>query len=261
VSEALVSIAGALPADAESLGAFATRLFGDARALESTTPLGSLAAELASSLGGSLSGAEPGTAQWRRESWQSVGIAVDELSSTVLALGLPGGDDSPTARAIAALAAAGEPVVLTLRQLVADSIGHAPTVVFVCESPAVVSAAANRHGAASAALVCVGGHAGAAAVALLQSLERGGTTIRYHGDFDWSGIANARRLARHVAWEPWRFESADYVSACTSLDGLTALRGPAAETPWDPALSPSMATAEKRVEEDLLLETLLADLA
>ena len=266
LTDALVAIADALPAGSESLSDFALRVTGDARALDRFMPLGTLAAGLAAQLGGSTSEATPGSARWHRDSWTCVGVEVDDLSSTVITLGLPGGSSTPTARVLATMAAADQPVVLTLRQLSDHAVGHIPTEVFVCENPSLVSAAADLRGARGAALVCLSGSSSGAGVMLLQGLARGGAALRYHGDFDWEGIGIATNLARHVAWEPWRFASADYESACEragaeSAAPLPLLRGAVLPTPWDPALSDTMASARRKVDDEFNIDQLLNDLA
>ncbi len=215
----------ALPADGESMARFSARVLHRAHALDAGTALGGLAASAAEAIGkavaadGAAAGvvtSRPGSAAWRREAWASVGVLVDDLSSTVLAIGLPGATaaaQGATARALAALTSSGEPAVLTLRQVVADDLGAVPPIVYVCENPAVVSAAGDLLGARSAPLVCLQGQPGAAAVTLLRRLHEGGATLRYHGDFDWGGVTIARTLGSHVAWTPWRFAAADYLAA------------------------------------------------
>lgn len=253
----LNTLAAALPADTEAIGVLAARLFGDAHALDSRTPLGVLGTGLAATLGG----ATPGIgAHARREAWASVGLIVDELSSWVLTLGLAGGTHSPTARTLAALTGAGQPSVLTYRQLSTDAVGAIPAVIHVCENPAVVAAAADRHGTQSAPLVCLSGQPGAAALRLLSLLSEGGAQLRYHGDFDAGGMAIARTLAHRVPWRPWRFAETDYLSAVASLPHLAAFSGAAGETPWSPPLSAALDHHRLRVEEESVLEALLRDL-
>lgn len=224
---------------------------------------------------GSVPGAGPRTsptdaaaesARWRREAWQSVGVILDELTSSVLVLGLPGGSVSPTARALAALGEVGQPVVLTLRQLLTDDLGAMPPVVFVCENPAIVAAAADALGPRSAALVCLNGQPGAATILLLEALAAGGSELRYHGDFDWSGISVARALAERVTWTPWRYCATDYAAACAALTGLPSLlmlpgvNAQSVETAWDADLAEAMAAVGLGVDEELVLPDLLADL-
>jgi uncharacterized protein (TIGR02679 family) len=254
----LVTLASALPAEGEVLGVLAARLFGDAHALDSKTTLGALAVGLAAAIGGSPS---PSSAHARREAWLSCGVVVDELSSTVIALGPPGGATSATARALAALSESGQPAVLTYRQLAVDDIGTCPQVVWVCENPAVVASAADRFGAAAPALVCVNGQPGAAVVRLLTRLVEGGSILRYHGDFDAGGISIARTLARRVPWLPWRFDEEHYRAACASGETFSTFTGTVGETPWDPGLTAAMDELRFRVEEESVLRELLGDLA
>ncbi|NDL55760.1 TIGR02679 family protein [Phytoactinopolyspora sp. XMNu-373] len=247
---------------------FESELFGivthspvDSR-LESSVPVTTAAAAAGKS------GVRRGTAAWRRYAWASVGVLVDDLSSSVLTLGLPGGTSSPTAYALAQLSGAGQPVVLTLRQVMADDPGVIPSVVYVCENPAVVSAAADQLGSASSPVVCVGGQPGSAAVALLNQLGECGAALRYHGDFDWGGISIARTMTSQVGWEPWRFRAADYMSALEGiertgcrLEKLAEPHGGVPGTPWDPELSTTMAHHGLRIEEEFVLDDLLRDLA
>lgn len=253
----LTALAAALPADSPVIGVLAAQLFGDAHALDARTPLGALGAGLAAALGGAAVG--PG-AHARREVWASVGVIVDELSSWVLTVGLTGGTESPTARALAALAEAGQPTMLTYRQLVTDAVGRVPAVVYVCENPAVVAEAADRLGIHSAPLVCLGGQPGAAAVRLLTRLADSGAELRYHGDFDAGGMAIARTLSRHVPWRPWHFAAADYLDAVASLSDLPSFSGVIRETPWSTELAVALAQHRLRVEEESVLELLLSDL-
>jgi uncharacterized protein (TIGR02679 family) len=256
--EQLSVLADALPVQSEVLGVVAARLFGDAHALDMKTALGPLATGLAAASGGGIIGSG---AHGRRAAWLSVGVVVDDLSSFVLTLGLPGGSDSATARALTELAIAGQPAILSYRQVAADGVGASPPVVFVCENPAVVASAADRLGAESAPLVCVGGQPGAAAVRLLVELTSRGSRLRYHGDFDAGGMAIARVLSARVPWEPWRFMAADYNDACASLPGLVPFTGSPGDTAWDPSLAESMVKQRLKVEEESVLENLLADLS
>lgn len=257
IAAQLTRLADALPAEAQVVGVLAAKLFGDAHALDARTPLGTLGGGLAAALGGATLGVG---AQARRDAWASVGVIVDELSSWVLTLGLPGGTESPTARALAAMAETAQPVVLTYRQLAMDAVGAVPPVVYVCENPAVVSAAADRRSVNSCALVCLNGQPGAAAFRLLSQLVEGGAELQYHGDFDAGGMAIARSLARRVPWRSWRFSAPDYVDAVTRMPDLPAFSGVVGETPWSPSLAAALDEHRLRVEEESVLELLLSDL-
>ncbi|MEU6891122.1 TIGR02679 family protein [Streptomyces sp. NPDC046557] len=244
----------ALPADPPvSLPAFAARTLGGAHALDDGAPLATVV------LGGirALTGFPEGTgAEWRREGWASAGLLRDELSSTVLTLNLRG------TRALDWMADAGEPSVLTLRQLIRlPPVPSAPAV-RICENPAVLAAAADVHGPHAAPLVCLQGQPSAAALSLLRHLHEGGAALLYHGDFDWGGLRIASALLRRVPWRPWRYMAADYraAAALAGPEGLP-LAGRQAEAPWDPALAQALLELGVRVEEETVLDALLADLA
>lgn len=198
------------------------------------------------------SGAHPGDA--------SVGLLRDELSSTVLTLGLPG-DAGSTGRMLSALGAAGEPAVITLRQLRQPLAWHlAGTTISVCENPVVVAEAADRLGPASGPLVCVGGQPGMAAMTLLRAAVAAGARLRYHGDFDWDGLRIANVLFGRLPWSPWRFRTADYLAAVGTTNGHP-LDGDPITCTWDTGLSEAMAEHGSAVEEERVLADLLSDLS
>jgi uncharacterized protein (TIGR02679 family) len=159
----------ALPADpAVSLPAFAARVVGAAHALDDGTPLATLVLSGIRALTGFPDGSG---AEWRRRAWASAGLLKDDISSTVLTMGLRG---TP---ALDWLTDAGQPAVLTLRQL-AHHVPTAPVaVVRVCENPAVLSAAADAYGAACPPLVCLQGQPSAAALTLLRALHDAGAPL------------------------------------------------------------------------------------
>ncbi|MFE2304831.1 TIGR02679 family protein [Streptomyces sp. NPDC059411] len=250
---AVTTVLRALPADPPvSLPAFAARVLGSAHALDDGTPQATvtLAAIRA------LTGFPDGTgAEWRREAWASVGLLRDELSSTVLTLNLRG---TP---ALDWAADAGEPCVLTLRQLIRNPLAIPASVVRICENPTVLAAAADTHGGDSVPLVCLQGQPSAAALTLLRHLHQGGTTLHYHGDFDWGGLRIASALLRRVPWLPWRYTTADYRAAALTHPGGPPLTGRRAEATWDPGLPDALDGLGVRIEEEAVLDVLLSDLA
>ncbi|MFF4254971.1 TIGR02679 family protein [Streptomyces sp. NPDC001663] len=242
-----------LPADpAVSLPTFANRTLGDAHALDDGTALATLVLSGVRALTGFPDG---NGAEWRREAWASAGLLRDALSSTVLTLGLRG---TP---ALDWLTDEGEPAVLTLRQLTRNLPGRAPTVVYVCENPTVLATAADTHGPACPPLVCLQGQPSAAALTLLRHLHVHGCTLRYHGDFDWGGLRIADALLRRVPWRPWRYTAADYRTAAATTPLAPPLTGTPATAAWDPDLAAALAELGVRIEEETVLDTLLADLA
>lgn len=256
----LATVVGALPAEPQPVGRFAEQMLGSAHALDDGRPLTALAFQAARVLSDVGDGRG---AAWRREVWVAVGLVRDELSSTVLTLGIPGESSTACGRLLAETAGVGEPTILTLRQLVRGSPAWdlPGTVVSICENPVVVAEAADRLGPRSAPLVCVGGQPGAAAMALLRGLAGAGAVLRYHGDFDWGGLRIANVLVERLDVRPWRYDAAAYRSAVADrrLRGRE-LRGGPVEASWDPSLSALMRRTGRAVEEERVVDDLLGDL-
>jgi uncharacterized protein (TIGR02679 family) len=203
----------------------------------------------------------PRSAAERRDLWDRAGVVENDLSCDVLVLGLAPLEGGLIGDAVRSFAAAGEPVRLTLRQLVGWDC-PLPSVlrVYVCENPVVVAAAADHLEAACPPLICVGGYPNHAVLTLLGRLARY-TEIHYHGDFDWDGLRIANRLLEAVPFRPWRFTAADYRSALAAPKERYELRARQVEAAWDPELAPAMAEAGVAVEEEAVLGELLGDLA
>lgn len=252
----LAAVLAALPCEPEPVGRFAERVLGSAHALDHGLPLTGLAFAAARVLGGMPDG---DGAAWRREVWASVGLLRDELSSTVLVLNLPAATGTPTGRMLAELGAAGEPAVLTLRQLRLPPAMTAGGTVSICENPVVVAEAAERLGPAAAPLVCVGGQPGVAAMALLRALVAGGTRLRYHGDFDWGGLRIGNVVFGRLPVTPWRFDAATYRQVADRTGRV--LGGEPATCLWDPDLTEVMHQIGHAVEEERVVDDLLTDLA
>ena len=79
-------------------------------------PAGTLALSAVRALAGLPFAADVG-AESRRAGWASAGVHLDELSSLVLCLGLPGDAHTALGRVLALQREAGQPAALTLRQL------------------------------------------------------------------------------------------------------------------------------------------------
>jgi len=261
LAEQCVLVLEALPAPGTTLAVLAARSTGDAHALDQGRPLATLVRSAVRSWA-ALPESEAAGAEGRRTVWAAVGVAVDELSSRVLTLGLPGGPDGTTARVLAAAAEGGEPCVLTLRQLTRAKalLGVSGRRVFLCENPAVMAEAARELGSACPPLVCVEGSISVAARVLLPRLAAEGGLPVYHGDFDWGGIRIATDAMRLTGARPWRFTRADYLAALARGLGTPLTTGFPAPTPWDPGLADALGTHRIRVEEELLLDELIADL-
>src|ERR1700757_1386584 len=161
--------------------------------------------------------------------------------------------------------------MLTLRQLRGHDEPLPAGLVRICENPVVIAAAADELGSRCPPLVCVGGQASAAGWRLLDMLASGGAEFRYHGDFDWGGIRIASAVRQRVGqgqprWHPWRYDRDAYEAVAMAVLAVRGaarpprLAGEPVATPWDPGLTAAMTRHGVRVEEELSLDTLLADL-
>jgi uncharacterized protein (TIGR02679 family) len=252
-----------LPSRAIPIGRLAAECCGDAHALDDGRPIGTLVLSAVRALAG-LPFAAEGTADSRRAAWAAVGVRLDELSSLALCFGLPGDTRTALGRTLASCREAGQPAVLTLRQLRCHDERLRAARVWICENPVVVAAAADELGMQCQPLVCIGGQPSAAGWRLLELLADGGSEFSYHGDFDWGGVRIASAVRHRVNWWPWRYDRGAYeaaVSAAQQLLPLAGLVGESAETPWDPELAAAMRHHNRRVEEELTLDTLLQDLS
>ncbi|MFI0908951.1 DUF2399 domain-containing protein [Streptomyces abikoensis] len=131
----------------------------------------------------------------------------------------------------------------------------------ICENPAVLAAAADAHGSDCPPPVCLQGQPSAAALTLLRHLHADGAALFYHGDFDWGGFRIVNVLLSHMPWRPWRFTATDYRALAATTSQLPPLTGTPAASPWDPALAQALSELGVRVEEEVALADLLADLA
>ncbi|HEX6676939.1 MAG TPA: TIGR02679 family protein [Actinomycetes bacterium] len=257
--EQAVAVLDLLPARGQPLSVLAASAAGGGHRLDPDQPLATLVLRAASLIGR----VPPGDgAEWRRTVWASVGVLAGELTNPVLALNLPGDPRTATGQALTLWAEAGQPVHLAARQLLRDPPDLSALQgrdVFVCENPSVVAEAANRLGKASAPLVCANAHPGAAATVLLRQLGAAGARLRYHGDFDWPGITIANGIVARFGALPWRLDTGAYRSAA-DRDG-PPLRGRPVTSTWDPALTQAMLELCVKVEEEQVLDDLLADLA
>ena len=224
-----------LPADGLTRPVLAARALGDAHALDDGRPLAALVNSAVRALAALPADAASG-AEGRRAAWAAVGVALDELSSRVLVLGLPGAATGTTARVLAAAREGGEPCVLTLRQLSKEptDFGVGGRTVHVCENPAVLAAAADELGPDCPPLVCVEGQLSVAARTLLGRLAAEGCPIAYHGDFDWGGIRIAAGVLRLPGALPWRYDGDSYLAAVAGGLGTPLTAGAPAPSPGTP---------------------------
>ncbi|MDI2125102.1 TIGR02679 family protein [Yinghuangia seranimata] len=259
----VVTTLDALPEDAVlGRGELAADVTGTAHGLDD----GTLLARIVLRLYAARQGLDrvPLEAAARRALWQAAGATTDQVSSTVLTLGLrPVGrgvvEDGLRARADAAYESH-----LTERDLarIRGPLVPEGAVVSVCENPRVVEAAADR--AVGTALVCTAGSPATVVQVLLARLAAGGALLRYHGDFDWPGVALAHRVFTRHGADPWRMHAADYeagvAAAQAAATPLERLVGEPVPTPWDTELGPAMCGIGLKVEEETVLDLLVSDL-
>lgn len=277
-----VAVLDELPADTEPLPALAERVTGDTKALAGTRlarlVLRALALRevSAQSDGGSSALAR---AEVQRALWESAGVIPDDLASQILVLGMAAVPGHPLGRWLSEAAAGGVPFRVTLQQLVSMPVSPVVGTVFVCENPSVLRAAAlagilagcpagaglrgepgpdgQRRG--GVAIVCTEGNASAACHRLLASVAGAGASIRWRGDFDWTGLrAVTAAIARYEA-VPWRMNAEDYDLAL-AVGPTARVRGLPAGSPWDPPLAARIAETGRAVMEERLIPLLMADL-
>ncbi|MGW4279927.1 DUF2399 domain-containing protein [Nocardia sp. NPDC004750] len=222
------------------LGQLAAEATGDAHALDYTTELGRTVARLVAIRSGSPPPARPGR-QWRA-AWAAAGVRCDTVSSRVLTLNVP--------LDITAGQRRGAPSWLTLRDLLGTwSFAPVPPVLFVCENPAVVEAAADELGENCPSLVCTDGMPALAALDLLAGAAEAGIDVRVRADIDSAGLIIVRTVQSVVATaQPWRFDAQTY----SSHFGL--------ETCADTWPADLHAQYSKDLHEEAILPLLLADL-
>ena len=206
--------------------------------------------------------AAPGNERERCELWERCGVVLDAVSATMPTWALPVVGDDGWSQSIRQRTALGLPAHVTHLDLAAAParLVEPGTTIAVCENPRVLEAAALqdiRH-----PLVSLAGYPSTVALSLLRRLSADGANLRYHGDFDWTGLRIAGAVMDLA--QPWRMSAADYRQALDDAArdriDVPSLVGAPVASPWDPALSELMANTGRAVEEETVLPTLLDDL-
>jgi uncharacterized protein (TIGR02679 family) len=241
-------------------GELAERVTGTAHGLDDGTLLSRIVLR---ALARAFDVPPPQDARSRRELWETAGVAVDRVSTTVLTYGLAPLGDEPAVRLLRDRTRAGFETHLTLCDLARITWRLPPdTDVHICENPRVVEAAADRG--CVRPLVCSSGNPTTTALTLLDALRAAGARLAYRGDFDWPGIAIANRMIGRYSARPWRMRATDYEEhVATARDRgtpLPPLTGAPVDALWDPELTLAMTALGVAVQEESALELLLADL-
>lgn len=254
--ETALAVLRSLPCDGVSLAVLANDVAGDPHALDPGRSLSSL---VLNGIACATGGEEARDAESARALWESAGVVPDVLSSSVLVLGLPGGNENPLGRWLAAAAEVSEPVVLTLatlrrwppRPLPADSTAY------VVENPSLIADAAAR-GWLGPPLICSSGRPSVATVSLLRRLGSEGAQLRQHADFDHAGLGITAWMADRAGTIPWRMSAADYAGGATRLRSAHRHSAVIPATPWDPTLQLEMSRCGVAVYEEEIRDELLA---
>ena len=253
--EATGRVLARLPAGGIPRARLAAEALGDSHGLDAGSPVATLV------LRAWDFGAPRLPEERLRERWARLGVSVNELARPVLLLNLRALDTSYGARKASSGAELGEPVHLTLRDLLRappnwDVFGKD---VFVCENPQVVATAADLLSYRCAPIVSIEGMPAAAQGVLLSQLAACGARLRYHGDFDWGGISIGNFIMRMFGAIPWRFGACDYAENVSHVNA--PLSGTRTEASWDHALAHAMASRGVLIHEEAVMDTLLHDLA
>ena len=237
----------------------AARVLGDAHALDDDSPVGRLVLAALACLDGTV---PPLRAADRRRLWADQGVISDETSSTVLTLGLRPMADGPLTEAAALWASSDVPLPIPLAAVQSERWRvPAGTPIWICENPSVLAAATGT----GATVISLDGRPSVAANLLLAALAECGAVLRYHGDFGGGGISIANQTIGQFGALPWRFGFDDHALALDrAIAGGTALRplrGQVPDARWDAALAPAIRAAGVEIEEEMVLDFLLADLA
>ena len=239
------------------LPALAADVTGDTKALSHGTALSTLVLR---ALAIKTGAGRPGTAGERRNLWEANGVVVDDLASRVLVLNIPA-EGQGLAEWLVGAARLGVPFYVTLHQLMTLPLTIRGALVRVCENPAVLRRASAELGAGSAPLLCTEGQPSAAFHQLADAVVSGGGQLRYHGDFDWPGLAIASSVMRRHGALPWRMGAADYLAGLRVDVEHVKLTGTPQSAPWDPELGQVMTAAGRVLFEENMADNLVRDLS
>jgi uncharacterized protein (TIGR02679 family) len=239
------------------LANLAAECAGDSHALDRGQPLATLCLRAFAAIYGvdGQRGAEA-----RRKAWLAARVIIDDLSAPVLVYNLRATTGSPLGQVLDLHRQQGEPAFLTYRQLQRgrpfEPLDPVMRMVFICENPSIVSAAAREIGAGCRPIVCTNGQPASAAKLLLSQLRRAGAELYCHADFDWTGLRIIDQLVRECAAIPWHMTFAAY----NSVDGGVPLDPQPLTTVWAPDLADAMRARRIAIFEEQVVRSLLEDL-
>ena len=216
----------------------------------------------------------PRSASERRRLWEALGVVVDRVSATCLVWNitpapmpaaltpiLAGAGPSGTAHrtdggppAPGAADAGVAPRHLTWWDLDSGVAFLKGQRTLVCENPRTLEAIAERGPTAEGiGLVCTMGRANLVVQEVLKRLVTSGAVLRYHGDFDWAGLALANSCLAEFGAAPWLMGPDDYHGG----HGSEPLSGRPIQADWDQELAAAMRARGVAVHEEAVLESLV----
>jgi uncharacterized protein (TIGR02679 family) len=245
--------AAADPARPVAITVVAATRFGDAHALDPDQPAGRLFTRLVALLHDrdpdTLASAE------RRRLLRAIGLADDDVSSTVAVWNLPLPDGHPAAGLAAACTRDRIPFALTLGQLRQWPPAPAPVRILVVENPSVLSAAAERTH--PDVVVCTSGVPNAAVHELLTALAGPATRMDVHADYDEVGLRIVAELAAAYGANPWKMDAPTYETAAAA-SSVPLPDGAAPDSPWDGQLAIAMKRIGRAAYEEHVIDKVLS---
>jgi uncharacterized protein (TIGR02679 family) len=239
------------------LANLAAECAGDSHALDRGQPLATLCLRAIAAVHG-IDGQR--SADGRRKAWAAIGVIIDDISAPALVFNLRAATNSALEPILDLHRQQGQPAFLTYRQLRSENsfepLDPAMRVIFICENPSIVSAAAREIGARCQPLVCTNGLPTSATHLLLSQLRQAGAELRCHTDFDWAGFRIMDQLAREHAAIPWRMSTEAYIE----VEGTVLVEPQPVVTAWEPALGEALRVRAKAVFEEQVIRSLLDDL-
>ena len=230
-----------LPSDGIALTALAERATGNTKALAA----GSLPRLVLRALAYRFDEAADGDA---RGLWARAGVVVNAVSSRALIRNVTMTPTSALADYINS--ARGEPIVVTLDQIVRHRLTPAVEVLYVCENPAVLESVPPD----APPLLCTEGQPSVAAARLLAETT---APIRWRVDFDWTGLRTTKAAIERYGAHPWLMDAETYRRGLELGDSERFKPGDRpTDSPWDPALAVAMAEAGRAVMEERLIDVL-----
>ena len=194
-----------------------------------------------------------------REAWERAGVNLDRVSAPALTWGLTSVTSGGLAHLMEEANELGVPLHLSLLALRRYPVKvESGCDVLVTENPRMVEAACDRR--TSYPVIALNGNPSSAALLLVDQLLSGGAKLRYHGDFDASGLQICARMHR-LGLVPWRMDSEAYLDALAEAESNGATlptdtrRSP--PTPWSSDMQHVFDKHRLVVHEERLIQSLL----